>query len=94
MNANSMARNLKVLQSTGWQTTTLTEVKNRADVIVCFGDIVSHNPRFFERFVDCDGMFVDSQKSASNYFWRNAKNNAHIKNDALESACIYALSGQ
>jgi formylmethanofuran dehydrogenase subunit B len=52
MNAASMARNMKVLQSTGWQTTTLTEVKNRADVIVCIGtDIVTHNPRFFERFV-------------------------------------------
>ena len=62
MNAESMARNMKVLQSTGWQTTTLTEVKNRADVIVCFGDIVSHNPRFFERFVNCDGMFVTAKQ--------------------------------
>jgi len=52
INATSMARNIKVLQSTGWQTTTLTEVKNRADVIVCIGtNIVAHNPRFFERFV-------------------------------------------
>ena len=57
-NAESSARNLKVLQSTGWQTTTLSEVKNRADVIVCFGDIATHNPRFFERFVNVDGMFV------------------------------------
>ncbi len=62
-NESSMARNMKVLQSTGWQTTTLTEVKNRADVIVCFGtDVVSHNPRFFERFVDCDGMFVTAKQ--------------------------------
>ena len=52
MNADSMQRNLNVLQSAGWQTTTLTEVKNRADVIVCIGtDVVSHNTRFFERFV-------------------------------------------
>jgi formylmethanofuran dehydrogenase subunit B len=62
INAQSMARNLKVLQSTGWQTTTLTEVKNRADVIVCFGDIAKHNPRFFERFVDCDGLFVEAKQ--------------------------------
>ncbi|HSI25038.1 MAG TPA: formylmethanofuran dehydrogenase [Methylotenera sp.] len=62
MNAASMARNLKVLQSTGWQTTTLTEVKNRADLIVCFGsDLLSHNARFFERFVDTDGMFVSAK---------------------------------
>jgi formylmethanofuran dehydrogenase subunit B len=63
MNEQSMMRNMKVLQSTGWQTTTLTEVKNRADVIVCIGtDIVSHNPRFFERFVDSDGMFVTAKQ--------------------------------
>ena len=64
MNASSMARNMKVLQSTGWQTTTLTEVKNRADVLVCIGsDIVSHNPRFFERFVDVEGMFAGGKIS-------------------------------
>jgi formylmethanofuran dehydrogenase subunit B len=62
MHSASTARNMKVLQSTGWQTTTLTEVKNRADVIVCIGsDIVAHHPRFFERFVDCDGLFIKSE---------------------------------
>ena len=62
-NAKSIARNMKVLQSSGWQTTTLTEVKSRADVIVCIGtDIVSHNPRFFERFVDCDGLFISAKQ--------------------------------
>ncbi len=63
MNATSMARNIKVLQSTGWQTTTLTEVKNRADVIVCIGsDIVSHHPRFFERFILKDGIFIGAKQ--------------------------------
>ena len=61
MNVQSSLRNTKVLQSTGWQTTTLTEVKNRADMIVMIGtDVVGHNPRFFERavWVD-DAMFTD-----------------------------------
>ncbi len=62
VNAQSSARNMKVLHSTGWQTTTLTEVKNRADVIVCFGNIAVHHPRFFERFVDCDGMYVKAKQ--------------------------------
>jgi len=63
MNATTTWSNVKVLQSTGWQTTTLTEVKNRADVIVCVGtDVVSHNPRFFERNVWVkDAMFTDAQ---------------------------------
>ncbi len=63
INATSMARNIKVLQNTGWQTTTLGEVKNRADLIVCIGsDIATHNPRFFERFVDVDGMFISAKQ--------------------------------
>ena len=81
MNAQSMARNMKVLQSTGWQTTTLTEVKNRADVIVCFGDINAHNPRFFERFVDCNGLFVDA-KNRQIILFNTEKNNSNIQDDA------------
>ncbi|MGP1718377.1 MAG: formylmethanofuran dehydrogenase [Methylophilus sp.] len=52
LNAASTLRNMKVLQHRGWQTTTLTEVRNRADVILMIGtDVVSHNARFFERVV-------------------------------------------
>ncbi len=89
MNAQSMARNHKVLQNTGWQTTSLTEVKNRADVIVCFGDIVAHNPRFFERFVDVDGMFITA-KNRQVIVLGNTKNNDYIKSDALRAAWVLA----
>jgi len=63
MNSESTWRNTKVLQSKGWQTTTLMEVKNRADVILCIGtDVVSHNPRFFERNVwNKEALFTDPQ---------------------------------
>lgn len=63
MNAQSTWCNTKVLQSKGWQTTTLMEVKNRADVILCIGtDVVSHNPRFFERNVwNKEALFTDPQ---------------------------------
>ena len=90
MNAQSMARNLKVLQSSGWQTTTLTEVKNHADLILCIGtDIVSHNPRFFERFVSVQGMFVQVREviflgaENSEIF---AKKTAHINGAALQAS--------
>lgn len=61
MNANSTLRNMKVLQHRGWQTTTLTEVRNRADVILMIGtDVVTHNTRFFDRVVWVDdAMFTD-----------------------------------
>ena len=79
-NATSSQRNLNVLQSTGWQTTTLTEVKNRADVIVCIGtDVISHNPRFFERVVwPKDAMFVDSQAREIIYIGENLDTKAGI----------------
>jgi formylmethanofuran dehydrogenase subunit B len=52
MNSVAKFRNLLVLQDSGWITTTLGEVKNRADLIILAGtDVVSRFPRFFERFV-------------------------------------------
>ena len=88
MNASSMMRNLKVLQSTGWQTTTLTEVKNRADVIVCFGsDLLSHNARFFQRFVDVDGMFVEA-KNRQVIVLGKTSNSDVIKSATLQAAWI------
>jgi len=61
LNASSTLRNMKVLQHRGWQTTTLTEVRNRADVILMVGtDVVTHNARFFERVVWVDdAMFTE-----------------------------------
>jgi formylmethanofuran dehydrogenase subunit B len=50
MNSYSMFRNLHVLQNSGWVVTSLSEVRNRADLLVCFGtDIGSRLPRFYER---------------------------------------------
>ncbi|CCB65111.1 MULTISPECIES: formylmethanofuran dehydrogenase subunit B [unclassified Hyphomicrobium] len=54
-------RNFRVLQSTGWVLTTLTEARNRADLFIVAGsDIHQHHPRFFERIV-CNeaSMFAD-----------------------------------
>ncbi|MCC5796074.1 MAG: formylmethanofuran dehydrogenase subunit B [Methylophaga sp.] len=45
-------RNILVLQDTGYMTTTLTEVRNRVDLLVVIGsDIEAIFPRFFERMV-------------------------------------------
>ena len=90
MNAQSTARNMKVLQSTGWQTTTLTEVKNRADMIVCIGsDIVGHNPRFFERFVwTKDAMFVESEKREVIFIGENIDIKAEISSITTPSSLL------
>jgi formylmethanofuran dehydrogenase subunit B len=40
------------LQDSGWITTTLSEVKNRLDLLLVVGsDIETHFPRFFERYI-------------------------------------------
>jgi formylmethanofuran dehydrogenase subunit B len=59
VNSDAMFRNLGVLRNTGWISTTLTEVRNRGDLLVVAGtDITSRFPRFFERcFGDFDTLF-------------------------------------
>jgi formylmethanofuran dehydrogenase subunit B len=59
MNSNGFMRNIQVVQNSGWQITTLTEVRNRVDLLLVIGtDIVSTFPRFFEREVwNQDSMF-------------------------------------
>ncbi|MDP3087365.1 MAG: formylmethanofuran dehydrogenase [Methylotenera sp.] len=52
MHSEGTVRNTLAMQNSGWQTTTLTEIKNRADVILVIGtDIISSFPRFFEKLV-------------------------------------------
>jgi formylmethanofuran dehydrogenase subunit B len=59
VNSEAMFRNLRVLQNTGWIGTTLTEVRNRADLLVVAGsDLRSRFPRFFERcFGEAETLF-------------------------------------
>lgn len=95
INKQSLARNMAVLQSTGWQTTTLTEVKNRADVIVCIGtDIISYNPRFFERFIwlghaESAAMFTDASKRQVMYIGENLNTKAGVSPDGIKPISIH-----
>jgi formylmethanofuran dehydrogenase subunit B len=52
-------RNFKILQTTGWTTSTLTETRNLADLIIIAGsDVHKLHPRFFEKIVSPpDSMF-------------------------------------
>jgi formylmethanofuran dehydrogenase subunit B len=60
--SDAQYRNFRVLQSSGWVTTTLTEARNRADLFIIAGtDVHKLHPRFFERIV-CNeaSMFSDN----------------------------------
>jgi len=55
-NSSAKFRNLLSFQDRGGITTTLAEVRNRADLLVVIGtDVVSRFPRFFERIAAPDG---------------------------------------
>ena len=58
--SEGLNQNIGVLQSAGWFMSTLTETRNRADVIVIVGsDVHKLHPRFFERIVCAsDSMFA------------------------------------
>ncbi len=52
MDSAASFRNTLVLQDTGWMITTLTEVRNRVDLLLVVGsDVEAEYPRFFERMV-------------------------------------------
>jgi formylmethanofuran dehydrogenase subunit B len=52
MHSEGTVNNTLSMQNMGYQTTTMTEVKNRADVILAIGtDIVGSHPRFFEKLI-------------------------------------------
>jgi formylmethanofuran dehydrogenase subunit B len=59
MLGDGMYRNILAMQDRGWMMTTMTEVKNRADLVIFANlDAVSDHPRFFERNIwNRDSMF-------------------------------------
>jgi formylmethanofuran dehydrogenase subunit B len=58
MNSRAMMRNLLTLQDSGWIATTFAEVRNRADFVLIVGNIEQRFPRFFERLLPQESMFV------------------------------------
>ena len=51
MHGNALIRNSLVLQDLGWITTTMSEIRNRADLIIFAGTDATNFPRFFERTI-------------------------------------------
>lgn len=64
MNSAAAVRNLMTLQDGGWVVTTLSEVRNRADLLVVAGsDIAGRFPRFFERCIENQATLFDENRS-------------------------------
>jgi formylmethanofuran dehydrogenase subunit B len=59
MHSEGTVSNTRTMQNGGWLTTTLSEIKNHADVILAIGtDITGSHPRFFEKLAwNTDNLF-------------------------------------
>ncbi len=91
MGSTAKLRNLLVVQDAGWITTTLTEVRNRADLLILVGtDVVSRFPRFFERMVWVrESMFdLDPAKRDIVYLGEAKNRDAGIAPDGREPTVI------
>ena len=77
--SDSLMRNVQVLQNTGWVTTTLSEVRNRADLVVLAGgDAVSRFPRLFERCVDNTSTLFDATRQSPELIFLGRQPPTHV----------------
>lgn len=92
MHSEGAVRNTLALQNGGWQNTTLTEVKNRATLILAIGtDIVSSHPRFFEKLVwNTNSMFDKTNPEVIYLGVATEKTKAGISPDGKQPMVIEA----
>lgn len=84
MLGDGMYRNVLAMQDRGWMMTTLTELRNRADLIVFAGtDVGNDHPRFFERYVwNKESMFdLDTSRREIVYLGRGLDTGAGVSPD-------------
>lgn len=62
MNGRSQFRNVLAFQDGGWMSTSLSEIRNRADLIVFAGTHAAAYPRFFERALSAKSQFGKLQR--------------------------------
>ncbi|MCC6467997.1 MAG: formylmethanofuran dehydrogenase subunit B [Alphaproteobacteria bacterium] len=61
---DALARNLSALGDGGWITASLAEIRNRADLIVSFGDPADAMPRFWQRVMWPDATLIADEPPA------------------------------
>jgi formylmethanofuran dehydrogenase subunit B len=69
LGSDGLFRNLRVLQDSGWMTTTLGEIRNRMDAMLIVGpDPTAAYPRFYERCVASPDTMFGARKRAPRMF--------------------------
>jgi len=93
-------RNFKVLHTTGWITSTLTETRNRADLIIIAGsDVFKLHPRFYETIVSPpDSMFEVTAPKRTLVFIGKGLDRGVVKGsrigDVITLACKLEQAGE
>ena len=87
INSNIFLKNIGIYQRRGYMTTTLTEIKNKSDVIILFSDnILKFYPRLMETVIAPKNSFSINPRSKKIFVVGNKKNN--IKSCNLKDSRI------
>lgn len=74
MHSDSLLRNVKAMSDQGWIMTTLTEIKNRADLVIFIGTDASEHSRFYERIIWLEEtLFIDQAEREVVYIGKGLK---------------------
>ena len=89
-------RNFRVLQTTGWFMSTLTETRNRADlIIVVASDIQKLHPRFFERIVNVEASTIsDSPPKRTVVFLGKGLDTSGVKGSRIGEVVTIPCDGE
>ncbi len=95
MGFNAARNNFLTLQDSGWMNTTLAEVKNRCDLLVVVGtDLETLVPRFFERYLWNEAMFLeDSKQRQVIYLGKAPSGNASTSPDGQKAQVLASDDG-
>ena len=86
--SSAIYRNLKVMQISGWITSTLTETRNRADLIIIVGDVPKLHPRFMERIVEPPASMFDVTAKKRTVVFLGKGGDAAFGSDAGETVTL------
>lgn len=73
-NSTAFDSTMRVLQTRGWYTTTLAELRNRADLVILIGpDIVNHYANFLRRYIEPKQTLNPKRRKARQVFYLGDK---------------------
>ncbi|MEC7864848.1 MAG: hypothetical protein VX890_02925 [Pseudomonadota bacterium] len=100
INSKTLFQNLNLMQRSGYMATSLTEIKNRADIIIVFGNkIFEKSPRLLEKVLQSkNSLCTDVKKKEiilignfNSSTFKHIKNNSKVTNIKLDLDKIPSL---